>query len=88
MSVPAAALSTYETLRAEVIRGEARPEGLVAIAYHGMLRGLGVILTGTRPNITPPSRAATVAAMPLDPEFLHLVANMVLQTQAQVMHVY
>ncbi|MGO8856889.1 MAG: hypothetical protein ACLQO1_14430 [Steroidobacteraceae bacterium] len=43
MNLPPAALSTYETLRAEVLGGQARPAGLAAVIYHGMLRGLAVI---------------------------------------------
>jgi hypothetical protein len=89
MSVPAAALPTYERLRAEVLNGQARPEGLTAVAYHGMLRGLALILTELVlevPSATAPTPAAE--AVPLDREFLHLLANMVLQSQSQVMHVY
>jgi hypothetical protein len=47
MSLPSAALATYEGLRAEVLNGQARPQGLAVVVYHGMLRGLAVILTET-----------------------------------------
>jgi len=89
MSVPPAALPTYERLRAEVLNGQGRPEGLTAVAYHGMLRGLTLVLTELVPEVPPPAVSATVAeAVPLDREFLRLLANMVLQSQSQVMHVY
>jgi hypothetical protein len=89
MSIPPAALPTYERLRAEVLNGQARPEGLTAVAYHGMLRGLALILTELIPEVPPSAASAPVAeAVPLDREFLRLLANMVLQSQSQVMHVY
>ena len=89
MSIPPAALPTYERLRAEVLNGQARPEGLTAIAYHGMLRGLALILTELIPEVPPPAVSAPVAEeRPLDREFLRLLANMLLQSQSQVMHVY
>ena len=88
MSVPPAALPTYEQLRVEVLNGQARPEGLTAVAYHGMLRGLALILTEV-PEVPPPAALAPAAeAVPLDREFLRLLANMLLQSQSQVMHVY
>jgi hypothetical protein len=71
-----------------VLNGQARPEGLAAVVYHGMLQGLRVILTEV-PNI--PSLPAPIAAAeagPLDRELLRLIANMVLQSQSQVTHVY
>jgi hypothetical protein len=89
MSVPPAALPTYERLRAEVLNGQARPEGLTAITYHGMLRGLALVLTQLFPEVPPPDVSAPVAEEgSLDREFLRLLANMLLQSQSQVMHVY
>jgi hypothetical protein len=83
-----AALQAYETLRTEVVAGRARPEGLCAVVHHGLLRGVALLLS---------SHASADAALPChaapapftqDREFLHLVANMVLQTQSEVSHVY
>ena len=69
MSVRPDALPTYERLRAEVLNGQARPEGLTAVAYHGMLRGLALILTEPFPEIPSPAVSAPVAeAVPLDRE--------------------
>ena len=88
MTVPPAALSTYERLRAEVLNGQARADGLAAIAHHGMPRGLTVLLT----EVPAPTRLAAQApvseALPLDRQFLRLVANMVLESQQEAMHVY
>jgi hypothetical protein len=90
MNIPPAALPTYERLRAEVLNGQARAEGLTAIAYHGMLRGLTVILTEAAPEMpSPPARlSAALEGMSLDRELLRLLANMVLQSQSKVSHVY
>jgi hypothetical protein len=86
---PGAALLTYEQLRAGVLNGPSHPEGLAAIVYHGMLRGLGVILTEATPNIkSSPPRICTSETVSFDRELLRLIANMVLQSQSQVMHVY
>ena len=88
MSVPPAALSTYETLRAEVINGQARPAGLAAVIYHGMLRGLEVIFNDVALPAASAPRAPSSDISSLDPDLLRLVANMVLQMQSQVNHVY
>ncbi len=89
MIVPPAALLTYEQLRARVINGQPYPEWLTAIVYHGMLRGLAVILTEAAPNVASlPLQACASEGVSFDRELLRLIANMVLQSQSQVMHVY
>jgi len=89
MNVSPAALPLYEQLRAEVLNGQARPQGLAAIVYHGMLRGLAVILADVAP-LTPSPRSTIPLpeGISLDRELLRLIANMVLQTQSQMMHAY
>jgi hypothetical protein len=89
MIVPPAGLLRYEQLRAEVLNGQARPDGLAAMVYHGMIRGLVVILTEPTPETRPsPSQVSPPEGVSLDRELLRLIANMVLQSQSQVMHVY
>jgi hypothetical protein len=88
ISVCPAALPTYEQLRGEVLSGQAHPEGLTAIVYHGMLRGLAVILTEAPAEGERASRAPVLEAGPLDGELLRLLTNMILQSQSQVKHVY
>jgi hypothetical protein len=84
-----AALSIYEGLRAEVLNREARPVGLTAIAYHGMVRGLMLMMTEVTAEPYLPSEPVPFSeAVTLDRELLRLLANMVLQSQSQVMHVY
>lgn len=70
----------YESLRAEVLDGHARPDGLV----HGLALLEGSIRTGM--SVMPRSSPLTVVTG--SRELLHVIANMVLQTQSEVMHVY
>ncbi len=88
MNIPAAALPTYERLRAEVLNGQARPDGLAVIAHHGILRGLALILTEIPAPSSLTPQAPASERLPLDREFLRLIANMVLQSQSQATHVY
>jgi hypothetical protein len=83
-----AALQAYETLRTEVVAGRARPEGLCAVVHHGLLREVALLLSSQASADTTPHRPAVSALAFQDREFLHLVANMVLQTQSEVSHVY
>jgi hypothetical protein len=89
MNVPSAALLTYEQMRARVINGQPYPDGLTAIVYHGMTRGLAVILTETAPNVaSSPPQVCASEGVSFTGELLRLIANMVLQSQSEVMHVY
>ncbi len=80
-------MSVYEKLRDEVLRGVARPDGLGAVVYHGMLDGLTLLMSIT---------AITTTHQPLlpelslrgDRELVSLLANMVLQAHSEVKHVY
>ncbi len=83
-----ASVALYEQLRAEVLRGQARPEGLGAIVYHGLIDG--VKLLSSSAALDEASAPCTSPALPAvrDRALLRLLANMVLQTQSEVMHVY
>ena len=81
-------VAIYELLRADVLRGQARPEGLGAVIYHGLVDGLTLLCSSTARGATPAHRAATLQSVPRDRQLLRLLANMVLQTQSEVMHVY
>ena len=83
-----ATLQVYETLRTEVIAGRARPAGLCAVVHHGLLRGVSLLLSSHASVDSPPQRTAASIPAIQDREFLHLVANMVLQAQSEVSHVY
>ncbi len=89
--LPAEALGVYEKLRGEVIHGQARPEGLGAIAFHGMWRGLAML------GIELPSAPGNAKEVPLqqatipkgcDRELVELLASMVLATEREVRYVY
>lgn len=81
-------MSVYETLRAEVLGGQARPEGLGAVVYHGMLDGLAVLMSGTASHVICRPPIAAIPSIRGDRAFLRLMANMILQTQSEVKHVY
>lgn len=92
--MPATALATYERLRGEVLAGRARPEGLGAIVYHGLIEGLRRVCAASPciATVTARPAAGVDGAGPLpaacQPDLLHLLANMVLEVQAEVTHVY
>jgi len=59
---------------------------LGAIVYHGMATGLLML---TRPAAPPaPLPDAAIRAVPHDRQFVHLLANMLLQIQSEPVHVY
>lgn len=87
--LPAGALEVYEGLRAAVLGGQAHVEGVGAIAFHGLWRGL-VMLSPARPPPTVSVRP-TVPVLPAavhDRQLVRLLANMVLAAESQVHHAY
>jgi hypothetical protein len=75
-------------LRGEVLRGQARPHGLGAVVYHGMFDGLAVLMCAAVPHTTCQPPTTVMPSVQGDRAFLRLMANMVLQAQAEVKHVY
>lgn len=86
--MPPQALALYERLRCEVLAGQACREGLGAIVYHGLIRGLCLLSSPAAPSVAPVATARTVSNVRTDPQFLHVLANMVLQTHQELTHVY
>jgi hypothetical protein len=84
------ACQTYETLRGQVLQGQARPDGLGAIVFHGMWGGLVVLLRATPANsISPPAITdSTPATVAHDPQLVRLLANMLLHTQSKDEYAY
>lgn len=84
------ACQAYETLRCQVLQGQARPEGFGAVVFHGMWRGLMVLLSApTSPPIS--STAVTEvppAPAPCDRQLVRLLANMLLFTQSKDEYAY
>ena len=84
-------IDAYEQLRAAVVLGQARPEGLAAVVYHGLLGGLKAISAMVRtPNVVSPQVLSGVApaSAPTDPALLRLLANMVLHYAQESTHVF
>jgi hypothetical protein len=81
-------VSAYEALRHEVLRGDAAPAGLGAVAFHGLIHGMAIIAQQT-PEAT---RIGTdrVAAHEASCEraLVRVLANMVLQAHSEMRHVY
>jgi hypothetical protein len=81
-------VAVYERVRAEVLHGQARPEGLGAVIYHGLIEGLRLLCLSSATGVPVARRALSPQPVRRDRELLRLLANMVLQTQSEVMHVY
>ncbi len=84
------ACQAYETLRCQALRGQARPDGLGAIVFHGMWDGL-VVLLGATPLHSSSSSAitdSTPAPVAHDPQLVRLLANMLLFTQSKDEYAY
>jgi hypothetical protein len=73
-------------LRAEVLQGRARAEGIGALVYHGMVTGLLMLASAPAPPAAVPPR--DIRTLPHDRQFVRLLANMLLRTQSEAMHVY
>jgi len=75
-------------LRADVLCGQARPDGLGAVVYHGMLDGLAVLMSVSATHVASRPTTSAISGIRGDRSFLRLMANMILQTQSEVKHVY
>jgi hypothetical protein len=76
-------------LRSQVVNGAARPTGLSVVLYHGLLRGLQILVE--KPNSSPADtdkRESLINPVQLDSNLVHILANMVLHTQKEIRHVY
>ncbi len=78
----------YESLRAEVVNGRARPDGLGAVVFHGLVHGMSLLAGSMRTGTSTTTRTSTSIVVNRNPELLRVLANMVLQTQSEVKHVY
>ncbi len=71
-----------------MLAGQAHCEGLSAIVYHGLIRGLSLLSSPGAPSVAVAATARTVPNVRTDPQFLHVLANMVLRTHQELTHVY
>jgi hypothetical protein len=87
--LPTGAPELYESLRAALLCGQTHVEGMGAIVFHGLWRGL-VVLTTARVAPTVSVRPATSAPLAAvhDCQLVRLLANMVLAAESQVHHAY
>jgi hypothetical protein len=81
-------VATYEQLRSDVLLGRARPDGMGAVIYHGLLDGVALLCSAPDRGALHMQRLAAPRPPVPDGEVLRLLTNMVLQTQSEVMHVY
>lgn len=82
---------SYERVRADVVAGQARPDALGAIVFHGMWQGLRVLLSTPASPSSSSSVPPTSAVAPtgtLDRQLVRLLADMVLATQLEAHHAH
>ena len=72
------------------LQGHARPDGLGAIVFHGMWRGLVVLLSAPRPPSVSPAAIPDAPPVPVvhDPQLVRLLASMLLLTQSKDEYAY
>jgi hypothetical protein len=79
-------VALYESLRADIIAVRVRAEAIAALRFHGMLQGLAILLKV--PAAASPIGCVPVGQpLPRDHAFVRVLANLVLQTHAEVTHV-
>ena len=61
---------------------------MAMLLYHGMVRGLAMIVATSPATSMPHAGCATERQVEADPALVKLLANMVLRIQAEVQHVY
>jgi len=75
-------------LRADVLSGCGRPEGLAALRFHGMVQGLALLLKGAPQPIALMPKLESAKPVQRDSEFVRVLANIVLRTHSELAHVY
>lgn len=86
--LPQAAAVAYERLRADVLRGQGRPDGVAALRFHGMVQGLALLLKSAAPPAAPTPKRDLAQPAQRDSEFVRVLANIVLRTHSELTHVY
>jgi hypothetical protein len=74
-------------LRADVLSGRGRPEGIAALRFHGMVQGLTLLLK-VAPPIAPTPKLESTNPIQRDRELIRVLANIVLRTHSELAHVY
>ncbi|CAD6562345.1 hypothetical protein LMG28727_07717 [Paraburkholderia kirstenboschensis] len=87
--LPVDALELYEGLRAAAPWERRGMDGMGAIVFHGMWRGLVVLTTArTAPMVKVQPAPTALPAAAHDRQLVRLLANMVLAAESQVRHAY
>lgn len=81
-------MTAYEALRQQVLRGEARPAGLSAVARHGLIDGMASLARAVPDASRPAAERPSAPPADGDRALVRLLANMVLQAHFEVCHVY
>jgi len=89
--MPANGKDRYEALRADVVGGTACARDMGAIVFHGLWRGLVMLIETprsppARPRSDPQLKTTPVAVH--DSQLVRMLANMVLAAEAGGAHVY
>lgn len=89
MTLPSScALQAYESLRAAVVEGRAQAPGAAALRYHGMWQGLAILGRSPASAAAPVTAATSATPLLADHAFVRLLANLVLRTHEELLHVY
>jgi hypothetical protein len=86
--IPASTVSAYEALRHQVLRGEAAPAGLSAVAFHGLIHGMAIVAQETPDATRIGTGRAGAHEASCDRALVRVLANMVLQAHSEMRHVY
>ncbi|WP_457813049.1 helix-turn-helix domain-containing protein (plasmid) [Sinorhizobium meliloti] len=81
----------YEALRADVVCGTACARRMGAIVFHGLWRGLAVLIAPHQSTIARQQsapRPTTTSVVAHDRQLVHMLANMVLAAETGGSHVY
>jgi len=76
----------YEELRAGIVMGQPRPEGMAALRYHGMFQGLAILLKKPPPSAPPPP-GRDLKPLARQNAFISQLANLVLYAHSEFTHV-
>lgn len=89
INLPANSTDIYESLRNQVLKGAAQPQGLSVVLYHGVLRGLQILAMKPVHEIHYAEKhEITKHSVSVDSNLVRLLANMVLHTQREILHGY
>lgn len=80
--------AAYEQLRTQYVRGEASAVGIGAIVFHGLLRGMEIVLAEVPEPVRPVARSTSASTFTRDHGLVRILANMVLQVHSEVHHVF